>query len=98
LFDTEGDARPPEWVVSEVASTAFTVGGHALEKDGVMVSVPIAPVELNPERVDLARYLRERGLFATDGEFLLFEAVVCPGDQVAVSLFTAPIAPVIGKP
>jgi hypothetical protein len=87
LFDAAHDARPPQWVLLEAAGTTFTVGERAVDGTMVMVKAPqvaIDPGALEASGVDPRRFLRERGLFATDGAFEFFEAVLEPGEHVSV--------------
>lgn len=83
LFDTPGDARPPEWVLQEQRTVGARLG-DALE---------LAPGELylesDEELIDVderyeevKQFLRQRGLFITDGDFEFHEAVLEPSDRV----------------
>ena len=88
-FDVAGDARPPEWVLAEVVSSDFAAGGVDVEAERAVIDTAIEQldeIELDPA-LDLGRFLRERGLFAFDGEFFLYEARVEPGDPVSVSIY-----------
>lgn len=89
LFDTPNDAWPPIWVLSEMRASAFDVAGHTLPADGAALALSLDPVSTMDEAA-LSRFLRERGLFATDGQFDLFEAVVEPGATVDLQWPGAP--------
>ena len=91
LFDTPGDAWPPIWVLREARSAAFAVGGHEFAADAVALAGPpeqIVQPTISEEA--LSRFLRERGLFATDGQFDLFEAVLPPGAECTLRWPAAP--------
>jgi hypothetical protein len=98
LFDVEGDARPPEWVLQEQRATEVDLGGEFtappdrlfLESDEEYIRVPGAADlgETPGERyTDIKRFLRQRGLFITDGEFEFYEARLEPGDHVRAERF-----------
>lgn len=80
LFDTPNDAWPPIWALREIRSCAFEVAGHAVEADAAALALPIEQVT-RPAITEeaLSKLLRERGLFLTDGQFDLFEAILEPG-------------------
>lgn len=79
LFDIEGDARPPEWVLQEVRSLDLEIGEETFSGDQVMLQLVPEPID---SKTELATFLRKRGLFAHDGHFQLFEARVEPHDEV----------------
>lgn len=91
LFDTPGDAWPPIWVLREVRSSAFAVDGHELASDAAVLAAPQEKLE-RPAITEeaLSRFLRERGLFATDGQFDLFEAILPPGAACELQWPAAP--------
>ncbi len=77
-FDIDGDARPPQWVLLEQKSAELTLDGE-----------PVGEVLLNftPEPVNIeidGTFLRQRGLFASDGEFEFFQTVIRAGDEVTI--------------
>lgn len=85
LFDVEGDYRPPQWALAEARSAAMTVAGVTIAKDSVVFEGPLVPLGTDAAQatgLDLSSFLRERGLFAGDGSFLLFEACLEPGTEV----------------
>lgn len=89
LFDTPGDARPAEWVLQEVAATDLQVGEHRFPGNRLLPNGPLAPVAAADlaDDLDLSHFLRERGLFISDGDFELFEACIEPGDEVEACVF-----------
>ena len=89
LFDAAGDARPPEWVLHELRSTALGAGGLDLGADSVLLRAPLLPVSaetLEGAGLDLSRFLRERGLFDFEGRFDFFESRLSEGDLVVVEV------------
>jgi hypothetical protein len=90
LFDTPADARPPQWVVMETWGTSFHINGTSIDGDNILVKAPLQPVQLDDQDEtgpDLVKFLRERGLFAYDGEFSLFEALVKQEDEIEIKLY-----------
>jgi len=85
MFDTPDDAWPPMWVLREMRSCAFEVGGREVAADSVSLTLPLVPVS-GPGISDEAkqRFLRERGLFLVDGSFDLHEAILEPGGSYAL--------------
>jgi hypothetical protein len=82
VFDAEGDAYPPMWILREERSRAIEIGGEMLPADGAALDLPLhsvgAQAQAKPE-AELATFLRKRGLFHTDGSFEFFEAVLPEG-------------------
>ena len=88
-FDVAGDARPPEWVLAEVVSADFAAGGVEVEAERTVIDTEIEmldEIQLDPD-FDLERFLRQRGLYAYDGDFFLYEARVEPGDPISISVY-----------
>ena len=80
LFDTPNDAWPPIWVLREQRSCAFEVDHRVVEADAAALASPIEQVTAPTiGEAALSKFLRERGLFLTDGQFDLFEAILPPG-------------------
>lgn len=82
LFDAEGDARRPMWVLEEENMIAFELAGRELGPDRATLEIPLEPVApdehlLNSDELSL--FLRKRGLFGSDGVFEFYEALVLPG-------------------
>ncbi|MCP4674589.1 MAG: hypothetical protein GY854_03545 [Deltaproteobacteria bacterium] len=98
LFDTPGDARPPEWVLSEINARNIELDGLTIPTDKILISSPAEPVSpetLQTTRLSLKRFLRERGLFLFDGEYKLFEARIESNEEVEASFYSKPEAVVI---
>jgi hypothetical protein len=100
LFDAEGDARPPMWVLEEEHTTDFEIGGRQIAADGATLEIPLEPVGedaavMTPDEVAL--FLRKRGLFANDGRFEFFEALIEPGSVYELRYHDSPkdAAPVV---
>jgi hypothetical protein len=90
LFDAPGDARPPEWVLQEAKGVDFSVNGERIPGVRALVQKPMQLISTDEDKeseLKLSRFLRERGLFLSDGEFTLFEATVEPGEEVQVHFF-----------
>ncbi len=90
LFDTPGDARPPEWVLQEQEAVAVRLGEELeVPAKALYLESPVAEVQVIEDAGEkyeaVKRFLRQRGLFITDGEFHYFEARLEPGDEVDVS-------------
>ncbi|MFB6374729.1 MAG: hypothetical protein ABEN55_16780, partial [Bradymonadaceae bacterium] len=102
LFDTPGDARPPEWALEEQRGVDLILGEDleltpdrvylespvemVRELDDGLTSVDLDDLADGDERHELVKqFLRQRGLFAADGEFHFYEARLEPGDEVEVS-------------
>lgn len=87
LFDRAGDAVPPEWVLDEQATADISVGVHRLKASGYTLLRPLTPVaadDLAMDETAMSRFLRERGLFLSDGEFVFFESIVAPQEHCRV--------------
>ncbi|MDY0003915.1 MAG: hypothetical protein RBU30_21640 [Polyangia bacterium] len=89
LFDTPGDLRPPMWILEEERSVAFALDGQEVPPDRVTLELPVEPVgDESPEGSRaVALFLRKRGLFASEGDYTLFEALVRPGLTYRLELF-----------
>jgi hypothetical protein len=80
MFDTPNDAWPPIWVLREVRSCAFEIGGREVAADAASLAMPITAItEPALDTEAKRRFLRERGLFLVDGTFDLYEAIIEPG-------------------
>jgi len=89
VFFAAHDARPPQWILHEAAGADFEVGGDTVDGSRVMVRAPLQAIEreaLETGGQSLKQFLRERGLFAADGSFELFEAILEPGAGVRVEV------------
>ena len=91
LFDVSGDARPPEWVVQESEAVDLSFDGQRIEREKVLLALPGDVVEhsqmtssFNPEQ-----FLRERGLFASEGDFIFFEAILPAGAEAKGQRFSS---------
>jgi hypothetical protein len=85
IFDADGDAYPPVWVLREVRSRALRVDGRTFEAGAVDLELEMVDVgeqALKLPGSDLRTFLRQRGLFISDGQFDLFEAVLLPGQAI----------------
>ncbi|MCP4867164.1 MAG: hypothetical protein GY898_00415 [Proteobacteria bacterium] len=85
MFDVEGDYRPPQWALAEARSSAISLDGSPIEADGIVFEGPLRPISLEDAEeagLNLGAFLRERGLFAGDGSYLLFEACLPAGTAV----------------
>lgn len=88
LFDVAGDARPPEWVLQEQRSVAIGFGDELEVASGSLYfESPVERVDVSDAEVK--RFLRQRGLFITEGEFQFYEARLEPGDRVNVADYDA---------
>ncbi|MFT6397618.1 MAG: hypothetical protein ACJAYU_002372 [Bradymonadia bacterium] len=72
--------RAPELVLDENRAGALNVGGHTLHADSYLVDQTTAAIatDLAPAQP----YLRTRGLFTSDEDFSLYEAVLREGEWV----------------
>jgi hypothetical protein len=95
LFDAPGDARPPEWVLHEMRGVDFRIAGELIPGDRILLRAPLQPVtdeQLRASGLDLDRFLRQRGLFASEGEYTLFESRIDTDQPLRVSLRPEPQA------
>ena len=87
LFDAAGDARPPQWVLDETGSAPLEVDGVPTGPDRAALRAPLAlvsPEDLSLDEQGLVRFLRQRGVFLFDGDFVLFEASLPVGAEARV--------------
>jgi hypothetical protein len=82
LFDAVGDARPPMWILEEERVAPFAIDGHEVAADGATLQIETQALdeetlELDDEKI--TRFLRKRGLFAAEGTYTLYEAILEPG-------------------
>ena len=85
MFDVHGDARPPEWVLAEMAAVDLSVAGTTVAGSNVLVETPLNPIseeDLSTASFDIDRFLRERGLFLSEGSFRFFESRIENGASV----------------
>lgn len=85
VFDAEGDAYPPVWVVREDRNVAFEVGDVDVAADALTTELTMLSVsdQANErDRGDIAKFLRQRGLFVADGEYSFFESVLPVGAEI----------------
>jgi hypothetical protein len=98
LFDTPGDSRPAQWVLREQRATDVVIDGETIDSgqiavDGVPAEVPVnklleaeALTDDEQQQVDVfRRFLRQRGLFLSDGQYWAYEIVVEPGANCEVA-------------
>lgn len=92
LFDMEGDARRPMWVLEEENCGAFAVAGREIEAGVATLEIPLEPIGVPDEALDaaLGDFLRTRGLFVGDGDFEFFEALLVPGRECKVEELDSP--------
>lgn len=81
-FDIPGDARPRERVIDECESGDATAGDHHLPANSYLFEA--TSTRLGGDRHAIHRYLRTRGLFASDGDFGVYESVLREGEFVEV--------------
>ncbi|TXD42752.1 hypothetical protein FRC96_02370 [Lujinxingia vulgaris] len=105
LFDTPGDARPAEWVLQEQGGVALTLNGELeLQPGSYYLESPVEPIDTPGLSLNgsisaapsarykaFKRFLRQRALFITDGDFHVYEACILPGDSVDVEAFEGPM-------
>ena len=87
LFDAPGDNRPPQWALTEARSAPLRLGDVELPTDQLLFDGRLEIVEEEDARAvgfDLDSFLRARGLFSSDGSYVLFEAVLLQGAPVQV--------------
>lgn len=93
LFDVAGDKRPPMWVLEEERTVPFQIGGEVIEADRVTLELPptmVGDEENLEQEKKIGLFLRQRGLFVSEGFYKVFEAIIEPGKQYQVSLFENP--------
>lgn len=81
IFDADGDAYPPVWILREERNTEMLVDDVVIGRDQAALELPLLPVgeaaDARPPET-LSRFLRTRGLFAADGQFEFFESILEP--------------------
>ncbi len=85
MFDVSGDARPPEWILAEYASSNLQVGQEKVFGSQVIVDVSLEKVSketFEASGLDIKTFLRKRGLFLTEGDFQFYETVIEDGQNV----------------
>lgn len=90
LFDAPNDLRPPMWVLEEERTVHFTLAGEHAAPDGVTLDLPAQEVANEATgfgNQQVAEFLRKRGLFASEGEYIVFEALIEPGRPYRLELF-----------
>lgn len=93
VFDADGDAYPPMWVLREDRSRAFGVDGVEIESDRVALELPLEDVSAAADAqppTELVMFLRKRGLFHSDGAFEFFESVLIEGAPVELVRHAVP--------
>ncbi|MBN2802301.1 MAG: hypothetical protein JXR91_04315 [Deltaproteobacteria bacterium] len=90
LFDIEGDARPPEWVLAEVVCNDININGSKFSGAKIMLDMEVKHIDIETvqPQFDFKTYLRQRGLFLYDGNFIPFETVIKKGDKYQVKICT----------
>jgi len=87
LFDATGDNHPPQWALAEARSAPLRLGDVELSADQLLCDERLKRVDEEDARAagfDLDSFLRARGLFSSDGSYVLFEAVLLSGAEVQV--------------
>lgn len=87
LFDVPCDNHPPQWALAEARSAPLRLGDVELSVDQLLCDEPLEIVNERDARAagfDLDSFLRARGLFSSDGSYVLFEAVLLQGSAVRV--------------
>ncbi|MBA2661044.1 MAG: hypothetical protein H0U74_02020 [Bradymonadaceae bacterium] len=89
LFDTPGDARPAQWALQEQRNLSVRLGDTIeVSQNSFYLESPVEEVQQRDESIESCEatkeFLRQRGLFNTDGEFHFFEAILELGDEVNV--------------
>lgn len=90
VFDTPGDKRPPMWVLEEERSAPFALQGLEVAANGVTLALKAhlaAREDVSVTDQHVVRFLRKRGLFASEGDYLLYEALVVPGETYQMETY-----------
>ena len=85
VFDAEGDAYPPVWAIREDRNVAFEVGDVSVAADALTTELTMLSVSAQAnerDRADVAKFLRQRGLFLADGDYEFFESVLPVGTEI----------------
>jgi pimeloyl-ACP methyl ester carboxylesterase len=98
LFDVAGDKRPPMWILEEEHTAAFEIEGEVVDTDRATIELPSSLVggEAEDEEIDeelekkISRFLRQRGLFVSEGDYAVFEALIEPDRRYEVSCYEKP--------
>lgn len=93
LFDAPGDLRPPMWVLEEERNVPFEIDGVRVEANRATFELPKQLVAREDGAVDsqaVAQLLRQRGLFSSEGDYSLHEALLEPGGRYRLEQFEDP--------
>lgn len=93
IFDAEGDAYPPVWVLREDRNTPFSVDGVEVDRDALTTELSMFEVNDQAQQLppdDLRRFLRERGLFVADGSWDFFESILPADTEIDLCRHGAP--------
>lgn len=97
----EADSEGERLLIDDTRSVAFELGGQRFETDGVGVEGEVQRtrlLDLEPEvRERAARFLRERGCFSHEGEWVLEEQWVAASEPVEVEGRGSEDAPVLRR-
>ncbi|TNE46573.1 MAG: hypothetical protein EP343_23515 [Deltaproteobacteria bacterium] len=85
--------KPISWLLDEQKTTSFSLNGTSFEKGKVAVDLPLTP--LSPELLcadqdALMQWLRQRGLFLSEGGYTFCESILLPNQAVHVQRYAQP--------
>ncbi len=86
--------KPMSWLLDEQKVTSFSVHDTAFEKDQVAVNLSLTPLsqeQLRPDQDALMQWLRQRGLFLSEGGYTFCESILLPNQAVHIQRHTQPV-------
>lgn len=92
-FDAPGDKRPRMWILEEEHTAAFAVEDRIVEADRATLKLDaelVGEESIGMDDSGIAQFLRKRGLFASEGIYAIFEAIIEPDQSYRVELYDKP--------
>ncbi len=81
------------WVLEEERNIGFEVRGHYVEPDGVTMMLPphqVSSDDWAEDSTKVGRFLRQRGLFTSEGSYAVFEALIEPDGLYQLEVYDQP--------
>lgn len=92
-FDAPGDKRPRMWILEEEHTVAFSVDDRIVEADRATLKLDaelVGEESVGLDESGIAQFLRKRGLFASEGLYAIFEAIIEPDQTYRLEIYDKP--------